>query len=50
MLSLWIAISVLSTLALVCGIVLGFAARRFRVEQDPIVEQIDQILPQSQCG
>ncbi|HDL8052801.1 electron transport complex subunit RsxB [Yersinia enterocolitica] len=50
MMSLWIAIGALSTLALISGAVLGFAARRFQVDQDPVVEQIDAILPQSQCG
>lgn len=50
MMSLWIAIGALSALALISGVVLGFAARRFQVEQDPVVEQVDAILPQSQCG
>lgn len=48
--SLWIAICAVGAIALVSGIVLGFAARRFKVDADPIVEQIDAILPQSQCG
>lgn len=36
--------------ALVFGILLGFAAVKFHVEGDPIVDQIDTILPQTQCG
>tara|TARA_R110002095_G_scaffold215318_1_gene209119 strand:+ start:583 stop:1131 length:549 start_codon:yes stop_codon:yes gene_type:complete len=32
------------------GIVLGYAAIRFKVEGDPIVDQIDKLLPQTQCG
>ena len=32
------------------GLMLGFAAIRFRVESDPVVDQIDAILPQTQCG
>jgi electron transport complex protein RnfB len=32
------------------GLGLGWAARRFRVESDPVVDQIDAILPQTQCG
>ena len=44
------AIIVIGVLALVFGIVLGFAAVRFHVESDPIVDQIDAILPQTQCG
>ncbi|CAJ0991750.1 electron transport complex subunit RsxB [Pantoea sp. Nvir] len=44
------AIIFLSTLSLVCGALLGYASRRFKVKEDPIVEQINGILPQSQCG
>ena len=32
------------------GLVLGYAAIRFRVKSDPIVDQIDALLPQTQCG
>ena len=32
------------------GLGLGWAARRFRVESDPVVDRIDAILPQTQCG
>ncbi len=48
--AIWIAIIAVSALGLVFGAILGYAARRFKVEADPIVEQIDEILPQSQCG
>ena len=44
------AIVALVALALVFGAVLGFASVKFRVEGDPIVEQIDSLLPQTQCG
>lgn len=44
------AILALSALALVFGLILGFAAVRFKVEGDPLVEQIDAQLPQTQCG
>jgi len=44
------AILALAGLALAFGLVLGFAAVRFRVEGDPVVDQIDAILPQTQCG
>lgn len=37
-------------LALFFGAMLGFASVRFKVEGDPLVEQIDSILPQTQCG
>ena len=37
-------------LAAVIGLVLGYAAIRFHVESDPVVDQIDALLPQTQCG
>ena len=44
------AVLAISALALVFGLLLGFSAIRFRVEGDPIVEKIDALLPQTQCG
>lgn len=32
------------------GALLGWAAKRFAVEGDPLVEQINAVLPQTQCG
>lgn len=40
----------LGSLSLAFGAVLGFAAVKFKVEGDPLVEQIDELLPQTQCG
>lgn len=48
--SITYAVLLLGALALLFGLVLGYAAIRFRVESDPLVEQIDQLLPQTQCG
>ena len=36
--------------ALIFGAILGVASIKLKVEADPIVEKIDAILPQSQCG
>lgn len=44
------ALIALGGLALVFGAVLGYAAVRFRLEEDPVIQQIDDILPQTQCG
>ncbi len=44
------AILVLTVLAVLFGLLLGFASIRFKVEGDPVVDQIDAILPQTQCG
>jgi len=32
------------------GLILGYGAIRFKVEGNPLVDQIDAILPQTQCG
>ena len=48
--NLLLAIAIVAALGLLFGLVLGIAAVRFKVESDPIVEQIDAILPQTQCG
>lgn len=44
------AILVLTVLSVIFGLLLGFAAVRFKVEGDPVADQIDAILPQTQCG
>jgi len=47
----WLSsIVALTALCFVCGLLLGFAALRFKVEGNPLVEQIDALLPQTQCG
>lgn len=45
-----IAVIAIAILAALFGAILGFASIRFKVEADPIVDQIDAILPQTQCG
>ena len=45
-----IAVTALVLLSLIFGAILGFAAVRFRVEGNPIAEQINALLPQTQCG
>jgi electron transport complex protein RnfB len=44
------ALLVMIALALLLGVVLGYSALRFKVEGDPLVDKIDAILPQTQCG
>ena len=44
------AFLIISLLALIFGLILGFAAIKFKVESDPLVEQLDAILPQTQCA
>ena len=45
-----VAILALGLLAGSSGLLLGFAAVRFRVEGDPMLEKIEALLPQTQCG
>jgi len=44
------ALTALLGLGAIFGALLGFAAIRFRVEGNPISEQINALLPQTQCG
>jgi electron transport complex protein RnfB len=44
------AIAALTTMALIFGGILGYASKRFKVDGNPIVEQINELLPQTQCG
>ncbi len=44
------AIAVITGLSIGFGLLLGFAAIKFKVEGDPLVDQIDAVLPQTQCG
>ena len=40
----------LAIIAAVFGLLLGYSAIRFKIEDDPVVNQIDALLPQTQCG
>jgi len=44
------AILAITSMALIFGLLLGYASIRFKVEGDPIADQIDKLLPQTQCG
>ena len=44
------ALLVMAGIAVVLGAMLGFASVRFKVKGDPLVDKIDAILPQTQCG
>ena len=45
-----IATLTLVIFAFICGGLLGFASIKFHVEGNPLVDQINEILPQTQCG
>jgi electron transport complex protein RnfB len=44
------ALLVMVGISLLLGAVLGFSSIRFKVEGNPLVEKIDAVLPQTQCG
>ncbi|MBS1159975.1 MAG: electron transport complex, RnfABCDGE type, subunit [Proteobacteria bacterium] len=44
------AIAVMALGAVILGALLGYASVKFKVEGDPLVDKIDGILPQTQCG
>ena len=41
---------IVTSLSLVCGWCLGWAARKLKPDADPVADQINQVLPQTQCG
>jgi electron transport complex protein RnfB len=45
-----IAILAMTGLAAAFGLLLGYSSIRFHVEGDPITDQIEKLLPQTQCG
>ena len=44
------AIISLTVMGLTIGFALGIAAKRFKVEKDPLVDEIEAMLPSSNCG
>ncbi len=50
MISIVMSVLVLLGLAVLFGLILGFSSIKFHVAGNPIVDQIDGILPQTQCG
>jgi Na+-translocating ferredoxin:NAD+ oxidoreductase subunit B len=48
--TLFLSIFVLVILSIAFGALLGFAAIKFKPDGDPIVDEINNILPQTQCG
>lgn len=44
------AVLSMSGMALAAGIGLGFAAKKFHVQGDPMVDKLEEVLPASNCG
>ena len=41
---------IITLFAVACGALLGFASVRFRLTGNPMIDQINDLLPQTQCG
>ena len=47
---IWTAIITIAVIALLAGLALSYATRSLPAEENGIVEQINDLLPQTQCG
>jgi len=45
-----IAVATITLIALAAGLALSFASRRLAASSDELVEQVNDLLPQTQCG
>lgn len=47
---MWIAVITITAIALIAGISLGYASRRLPSNESDLVEQVNDLLPQTQCA
>lgn len=47
---MWVAVITITIIALVAGVGLGFASRRLPSDARDLVEQVNDLLPQTQCA
>ncbi|CAL4319216.1 RnfABCDGE type electron transport complex subunit B [Buchnera aphidicola] len=47
---IFIVIFILSIFSFIIGLILSYSAYILRIKSDPIIEQINECFPQSQCG
>lgn len=45
-----IAVATVTGIALAAGLVLGFASRKLPASSEPLVDRVDEMLPQTQCA
>jgi electron transport complex protein RnfB len=48
--AIWIAIASISVLGLVFGVILGYASRRFAVEDDPLLKKLMSFCRKASVG
>ena len=44
------AILIILSITALIGLILGYASIKLKTDGDPIIDKIDKILPQTQCG
>ncbi len=47
---MWIAVIIITGIALIAGLGLSFASRQLPPNDDDLVSKVDELLPQTQCG
>ena len=50
MTGIWIAVLTITAIALIAGLALSFASRRLPAKDGDLVEQVNALLPQTQCA
>ncbi|MDX1404409.1 MAG: electron transport complex subunit RsxB [Woeseiaceae bacterium] len=45
-----IAVVTVTVIAMLAGLILGYASNKLPAKRDSLVEQVDSLLPQTQCG
>ena len=50
MMSILVPVAIMALGALILGAALGFAAIQFKTQGNPLAEQVNAVLPQTQCG
>jgi electron transport complex protein RnfB len=47
---MWIAVLTIAVIALIAGLALSYASRSLPPDSEPLIEQINNLLPQTQCA
>jgi len=47
---MWVAVLTIAAIALFAGLALSYASRRLPADAESLVEQVDELLPQTQCA
>lgn len=47
---MWTSLLVIALIAIVAGLLLGYASIKLKVESNPLVDQLQELLPQVNCG